>query len=198
MISRYDLVLAAERAYHDHTYRMGGVEVLIEKVGHVTVAAFRGTEFDGIDILRDLRGLPWWSRHLRAWCHSGFLKGVRMIWPKLGPALVRIEGPLYLTGHSKGGAETLVAAAFLTAVNGSPPAGVVTFGAPRACYGAAVPKILEEVPVIRVVHGNDLVPRLPPRFVGARHVGQLVHLADPEAGSGFAAHRMAGYCRALM
>ncbi len=147
-----------------------GVELLIEEDNHDNlVVAFRGTTFDGLDIIRDIRALPWWSTSLQTWCHRGFLKGAASIF---GPLLreLNLEDALpgapsgsrpgyILTGHSKGGAEaTLVAAALVRA--GCPPRALVTFGAPLA-GGSGLRRWLRNVSGHRVMNRGDPIPSVP-------------------------------------
>jgi len=61
----------------------GGVEILARDNGPTTVAvAFRGTTFDGIDILRDLWAIATPEGSLGL-CHRGFLLGARQAMSKV-------------------------------------------------------------------------------------------------------------------
>lgn len=150
------------------TWAAGGTEArLTIEANNVTVVAFRGTTFDGLDIIKDLRALPWWSRELGCWVHAGFLKGVRGIWPLMADTLADVRGPLILTGHSKGGAEAAVCAAFMKQilrrglVQGRPPTMLVTFGCPRVGFPDFC-RITRGIPGERFVNGTDIVPTVPP------------------------------------
>lgn len=193
MISDRELADLAARAYRKRTYAAGGVEALAVVRGGTLFAAFRGTERDGRDILRDLRALPWWDRRL-GWCHAGFLKGVRRIWPALVVALGAHEGPVVFTGHSKGGAEATVAAAMMT-LAGKRPAALVTFGSPRVTMSGRIARLLTGVQVRRYVNGDDCVPRLPWMLGLYRHVGGEVAVGRPRHP--FGDHRINAYRQAL-
>ena len=186
------LVALSARAYGEATWKAGGVEALLVDEGGFRAAAFRGTEFDFDDILRDLRGLPWRDPDL-GWCHSGFLKGVRRIWPRMEPVLTGSDSPLYLTGHSKGAAEATLAAALLVRA-GRPPAGLVTFGSPRAGMGK-LSRLLAGVPTARYVNGADCVPDHPWPLWGYRHTGDAIFLGQP--ADKFLDHRIADYVERL-
>jgi hypothetical protein len=186
------LARLAERAYVEATWRFGnGVEVLWRGGDGFAALAFRGTE-DLEDALRDARGLPWPDRRL-GFCHAGFLKGVREVWPLLAPTA--LAQPVFFTGHSKGGAEATLAAA-LTVVAGGRVAGLVTFGSPRVGF-AGLGRILRHgrVPVARYVNGADCVPDHPWPLWGYRHVGAPVPVGVPR--DRLRDHRMAAYLAAL-
>jgi len=181
------------KAYSQYTVRSGGVECLVAHVGGSTVVAFRGTEFNFKDILRDMRGVPWYDSDL-GWCHSGFLKGTRRIWWLLKAYMIE---PVCFTGHSKGGAEATVAAAIATVAGFR--VSLVTFGSPRVGF-SRLSEVLASVPKTRYVHGIDCVPDHPWGLWGYRHVGKAVRL---KGGRGLALpdrfldHKMSAYLAAV-
>lgn len=135
-----------------------------------TVLAFRGTN-ELRDWLVNLRALP------RRWprgglVHRGFLQALLQVWRPLRQQLRQCTGPLFVTGHSLGGALATLAGAVLG------PRAIYTFGAPRvgdAAFGATV-----QAPLYRVVNRRDVVPRLPTqgpllRFV---HAGTECRIGD--------------------
>ena len=109
-----DMARAASSAYQFATVTNEdhGIEVLIINDGDKVIVAFRGTEFDYEDIIRNIRFMPWYARELGCWCHAGFLKGVRSIYDDL-LGYVKTGRQVYLTGHSKGGAEAQIYGAML-------------------------------------------------------------------------------------
>ena len=135
------------------------------------VLAFRGTEEDVGDWLTDARCVP--IVHDETKVHRGFHeaftvtsngsrntveKKVREILDT--PAVCDSNGnrlPLFVTGHSLGGALALLATKMVVPdVDGA----CYTFGAPRVAnyeYFADV-----KTPVYRVVNSSDVVPRVPP------------------------------------
>ncbi|MBV8850930.1 MAG: hypothetical protein JOZ16_15245 [Methylobacteriaceae bacterium] len=100
----------------------------------------------------------------------------------LGPAIPKIVQllrpgvPVFVTGHSLGGALAAVAALQL-AKAGVTIAAVYTFGMQRpgdeqfkSDYDA-----LLGMTTYRLVHGDDVVPSVPPSSFHFRHVGRLLH-----------------------
>ena len=91
--------------------------------------------------------------------HFGFSSVLKQTWPKLSTVLEQIDGrPLFVTGHSLGGALAVLAACRL-AKSVNTPVATYTFGAPRVgdpefCAGYALP-------TYRVVYGLDVVPEMP-------------------------------------
>ncbi|MEO1621469.1 MAG: lipase family protein [Cyanobacteria bacterium J06632_3] len=73
--------------------------------------------------------------------------------------------PLYITGHSLGGALATMAAAALSD-NGINVAGVYTFGQPRVGDRTFVSQlnVLTKGKVFRFINNNDIVPHVPPPF----------------------------------
>ena len=190
----HELAVLAQRAYDEPpTFSAGGVEVLQVEVGRDVVFAFRGTELDGRDILRDLRGAPWCDREL-GWCHAGFLKGVRAVWPALERALAPgPRGAVTFTGHSKGGAEATIAAALAIRTFGPAsvfPLALVTFGSPRTGF-APLGAWLTGADVKRYVRGRDAVTAHPWPLWGYRHVGAAMPLGAPRHR--WRDHRIQGY-----
>jgi triacylglycerol lipase len=135
--------------------------------------------------------------------HLGFAAALKRVWKHIDAALQFVgDRPLFLTGHSMGGALAVLAGCRL-AKQGRPPGAIYTFGAPRVgdrnfCNGY-------RLNTFRVVNGLDLVPEMPlaslkrllpakPRFTNERilrrakqiaarvpcygHVRTLVHLTD--------------------
>jgi hypothetical protein len=91
--------------------------------------------------------------------HQGFSSVLRRTWGMIETILHEVQDkPLFVTGHSMGGALSVLAACRLAKM-GCPPVVVYTFGAPRVgdlkfCTGYALP-------TYRVVNGLDIVPELP-------------------------------------
>lgn len=92
--------------------------------------------------------------------HHGFSAVLRRTWDAVEALIEQVpsDRPLFLTGHSMGGALAVLAACRL-AKHGRPPAATYTFGAPRCgdrtfCAGYSLT-------TYRVVNGLDLVPEMP-------------------------------------
>lgn len=119
--------------------------------------------------------------------HHGFSSALQRTWEHVEPVLALArDKPLFITGHSMGGALAMLTACRLAKI-GVPPSAVYTFGAPRVgdpafCDGYALP-------TFRVVNRLDLVPELPiasarkllpekPRLTNEKILGRLHRLAD--------------------
>jgi hypothetical protein len=123
------------------------------------VLAFRGTLPPAdtgslADWLEDLDASPVTDPAYAGLVHAGFRDGLAGLWPLLAPP----PGPLFITGHSMGGALAQMAAYRL----GPRSPVVVTFAAPRcgdATFAAALGIAAQ---VIRYENQGDIVPTVPP------------------------------------
>jgi hypothetical protein len=119
--------------------------------------------------------------------HHGFSSALKRTWHKIESILEDVlDKPLFLTGHSMGGALAVLAGCRL-AKTGRPPVAIYTFGAPRVgdrmfCKGYSLP-------TYRIVNRLDLVPELPlasvrrllpkkPRFTNEKILGKLKRMAS--------------------
>jgi len=97
--------------------------------------------------------------------HRGFLEELAKIQAKVLQELEQHGGkgrPLYVTGHSQGGAEAALATrAFLA--GGYAVAASYTFAAPRPGDKAFADSIPATLPFHRLEFGDDIVPHVPPR-----------------------------------
>ena len=101
--------------------------------------------------------------------HKGFHEQLRTVQGAVVARLLELNGmtlPLFVTGHSQGGAEAALATkAFL--VGGFNVAATYTFAAPRpgeADFAASIPAAQ---PFHRIEYGNDIVPHVPPKVISA-------------------------------
>src|SRR5262249_31161968 len=124
------------------------------------VLAFRGT---------DPVTLPSWITDVvarlveradyRGRVHHGFSSALRRSWSQIEAVLDDLgDKPLFVTGHSMGGA-LAVLSAYRLAKLGRPAVATYTFGAPRVGDRAFCADY--ELPTYRVVNRLDLVPELP-------------------------------------
>ena len=149
-----------------------------------TVIAFRGTASlrdwltDAEFPLRPLPGSP-------GRVHAGFLTAIDSILPDLLAFLAPPKAqspepkasPVFLTGHSLGGALAVLAAWYLQA-QGLPVHSVYTFGQPRVGDRAfaSLYSALLGTKTYRTVNQNDLVPRVPGVLLGYSHAGELAFI----------------------
>jgi hypothetical protein len=150
-----------------------GPRAVLATGSDLAVLAFRGTA-DPIDVLVDL------AAHRMRWnaaegvagtVHAGFAAALGLLWDDVSAALAPIQEPLWITGHSLGGALAVLAA------TRAPAEAVVTFGAPRV-GDAAFALFVNGLPAraLRYVNCCDLVPGLPPEVLGFRHAGRLRYI----------------------
>lgn len=107
--------------------------------------------------------------------HSGFHAEVNQLWPLLEQQIQQNQRPLWFTGHSMGGAMAAVCAVRckLSTILSTPYA-IFSYGAPRV--GNRPYTSVLNVKHYRWVNNNDIVPRIPPRWLGYRHMGQEIYL----------------------
>lgn len=107
--------------------------------------------------------------------HRGFKREVNDLWPRLEQALVSNERILWFAGHSLGGAMTAICAGrcYLSHIKSAPEA-VYTYGSPRVGDKAYVNHV--QLRYFRWVNNNDIVPRVPPAWLGYRHAGHEIYL----------------------
>jgi triacylglycerol lipase len=158
----------------------------VADVGGQVVLAFRGT--DSIQTwLADARVVQVQDPAYPGKVHSGFAAAVELMWPGLRERLPAGR-PVWVTGHSLGGAMATLASVRL-AGEGYPVPGVYTFGSPRVgdldfydAYQAG------NYRAYRVVNNDDIVPHVPLehlvvgggalglRHFAYKHVGELKYL----------------------
>lgn len=146
------------------------------------VVAFRGTESPtSLDGLKDILitdamnllvvpegrlGLDLAAAGVGARFHKGFVDAIGAIWPELSPAVEaevkNCDRPVWITGHSLGGALALLAA-WLLKRKFIGVEEVCTFGAPMIGNRTACEAFNREFAgkIHRYVNGRDPVPKLP-------------------------------------
>jgi hypothetical protein len=100
--------------------------------------------------------------------HRGFLNALNTMWPGMGPAVNIANAasplkPIYVTGHSKGGAMANLAALRIKASIPNATVIVTTFAAARPGDAAFQANYDQVVPhSVRFEYQDDIVPHLPP------------------------------------
>ena len=143
--------------------------------------AFRGTE-SGRDWRTNLQAVtdpgPWYDTRV----HEGFQDAFAAVALQVGEIIGRVvrQGqPIWITGHSLGGALAVLLAATLLEA-GRPVAGLYTFAAPRVGDGAFEAELNDQMRNAahwRVANAGDLVPHLPPEPMFS-HAGKRVLLLE--------------------
>lgn len=193
-----------------------GTEAMLVKIDQsenfegMLILAFRGTEIKVNDILTDIKAdlIPVPDGRAEGEIHKGFYNAFIKIEKDIEKTLSdsKYQGiPLYITGHSLGGALAMVATKFLSSDS---TGATYTFGAPRVANDKFFELI--KTPVYRVVHNSDAVPRVPfgegfaffltllrlipisgfehfseflrEKFLGYTHYGNLVFLTSDSNG----------------
>ena len=202
-------------------YARSGTEAFLARLnqvdgsGQMLILVFRGTQPNirdvSTDIKADLVTAPDGGR-----IHRGFLEAFDLVRDEIDEALERYDGPpVYIAGHSLGGALALIATRYLERES---TGACYTFGGPRVADDRFFEGI--KTPVYRVVNAADGVPRVPfgfglkvvlgglrliplngtfqvsewlrRHFVGYTHFGTLVFLSATPAGSQSASPRSKG------
>ena len=156
-LARFDLV---------KLFDVGGAQAFLarrrkssENDRGMLVLAFRGTEKSLADWKTDLRAklVPARDEGKPGLIHQGFQESYYSVEAQIESELAHFPGePLYLTGHSLGGALAVVATRFLDAGN---LAACYTFGSPRVGDLSLASEF--KTPIYRMVNAADAVPRLP-------------------------------------
>ena len=156
-------------------YDRDGAQAYIFGGEHDAVVCCRGTEpNEWNDVQADLDAVTDAAETVGR-VHRGFKREVDDLWPRLEQALVSNERKLWFTGHSLGGAMTAISAGRcrLSHIRSTPEM-VVTFGSPRVGNKRYVNHV--RLDYYRWVNNNDIVPRVPPRWLGYRHAGEEIYL----------------------
>ena len=158
-----------------------GTQGFVAGSREAVIVAMRGS-VDWIDYLVDFHfflqpGAPW---GFAGRVHSGFANALSSVWGELERAVTEMtrEGQVvWLTGHSMGGALATLAAARLVGL-GVRLGPLYTFAAPRPGDEELCREVSDRLQgeLVRVVHGNDLVPRLPPTSGAAESFSELLPL----------------------
>lgn len=149
--------------------------------GDEYVLAFRGTA-SRANVETDLQMFPWRTLVDGTHAHAGFADAWYALRDDVILMLRREKvRNLWLTGHSLGGAEAVVAAAELPMlVPEVKLVGIYTFEAPRVgdvAMAQGIEKRMTDLPDIKVVHNNDAIPVVPPQLLGFYGVGRCVYIS---------------------
>lgn len=140
------------------------------------ILAFRGTEPDEVrDWVTDFDAA--FTAGPGGMVHEGFLTALQPVWREIWQFLQdRRQGrPLWITGHSLGGALAVLATAKLRLEKDEPVHGLYTFGQPRVGDREFARHFDNDfcAQTFRYVNNNDIVPRVPFRAMNYSHVGEF-------------------------
>ena len=156
-------------------YNRDGAQAYIFGNTHDAVVTCRGTEpHEWNDLRADLNAALAVAETVGR-VHRGFKQEVDDLWPRLEQALVSNRRTLWFTGHSLGAAMAAICAGRckLSRIRSDPRA-LFTFGSPRVGNARYVNYV--RIETYRWVNNNDIVTRVPPRWMGYRHKGEEVYL----------------------
>ncbi len=108
--------------------------------------------------------------------HRGFKGEVDQLWPMIEKSLqANRSKKVWFCGHSLGGAMATICAGrcFISEIPSAPEA-LFTYGSPRVGTKRYINYC--RIQHIRWVNNNDIVPRLPPAWLGFRHSGREMYL----------------------
>lgn len=146
----------------------------------------RGTN-ELADWLDNIKAFP--SEQLFGKFHRGFWQSVEDIWQTIEQRIQTIQQqrlaaqlsklPVFITGHSLGGAMAVIIAAKFVHAD-QPFTSVYTFGQPRAMTRETARLFNAECGnrVYRFHNNNDLVTRVPARAMGYSHVGCYLYISQ--------------------
>jgi triacylglycerol lipase len=156
---------------------------IVIKHENFVVAVFRGTD-EISDWLDNLNVVP--TSGPLGEVHVGFYNALMDIWPQMKStirsfrrtAVGQPDRPLWLTGHSLGGALAILAAATLIDADET-FYGAYTFGCPRVGGRefARTFNVEAKNKVFRFQNNADIVTRVPARIMGYSHVGSFVYIS---------------------
>ena len=166
------------------TFDNKGTQAMLIENKEYMVLAFRGTETDSLDDIKADARANIRKCETYGMIHSGFYFAYQAIRMDLEQTLQQApycDKPLYITGHSLGGAIATVATKFIYHKGGL--AACYTFGSPRVGNDDWINNI--KTPIHRLVNAADCVTMLPP---GDTTVTILATIAKiiPGAGERFA------------
>jgi triacylglycerol lipase len=139
------------------------------------VVVFRGTQPHELDDIKaDINAVMIVAETVGR-VHRGFKGEVDDLWEQLEKILKDNTKPLWFTGHSLGGAMATIAAGrcVLSPIPSNPEA-LFSFGSPRVGCRRYINFV--KINHYRWVNNNDIVTRMPPRWLGYTHSGRELYL----------------------
>jgi predicted lipase len=154
----------------------------------------------GSDDMKDWlhNSMRWTTPFIGCRVHTGFLRHMMAVEKMLDPQHMKSSVPVYLVGHSLGGAVATLLGILIAHNNLLRQVRVTTFGAPRV--GRYDFKLLYQklvnFHVRRVVSPYDIVTKIP--FFGFYHIGTVIVLPSSKSYNPLHHHRMNIYLQKLI
>ncbi len=180
-----DLILQNLRQEDEHFLSVTGFDnnsaqaALVEHDDYLCMT-FRGTN-ELEDWLDNINAFA--TQEMFGEFHRGFWNSVEDVWKPLDARYRELQQarkrPLFITGHSLGGAMATIAAAKYLHED-KPFTSVYTFGQPRALTRDTAIKfdVLCKSRFFRFHNNNDLVTRVPARLMGYSHIGSYLYISE--------------------
>ncbi len=163
------------------TFDRGGSQAMLVEHKDYLVLAFRGTESDSLDDIKADARANIRKCETSGMIHSGFYFAYQEIRKEIEEKLLLepySKKPLYITGHSLGGALATVATKYTYHEGGL--AACYTFGSPRVGNDDWINNV--KTPIHRLVNAADCVTMLPP---GDVTISAFTFLAKLIPGPGY-------------
>jgi hypothetical protein len=172
--ARLELNLKSGEFQLVETFNAEDTQVFLARNADYAVLSFRGTQIDSIrDINTDIQASRLYTKAGKV--HTGFIHAYQNVAADVEKALKKIKGlPLYITGHSLGGALATIAAQQLEGTFGDQIAACYTFGSPRVGNDDYDQSI--KAAFYRIVNCTDGVALVPLLSMGYTHIGDLRYL----------------------
>ena len=174
----------------------------IGNYGTLTLLIFCGTEgwqdiLDNVQFWRTDMPEIWFGKNIEAYTGMiGQYEKVRDIIHN--HELIQQSEEIIVTGHSLGGALATICSGDLKNNFPGKDIACVTFGSPRVGGHAFVKRFNQLMPdSLRYVYGSDHVTKVPPTFIGYKHVRTKKQLGKPSTLSPIEDHEPAKYLSAL-
>ncbi|MCV2403028.1 lipase family protein [Marinomonas sp. C2222] len=153
-----NIQLIEHKLIHHSTIEESQVNYFLSESDGVQTIAIRGTA-NLNNVILDLSVSLTSDDVLGIKLHHGFASGSKAVFEDLLPYLSK-DKPVFITGHSLGGAIAVILAMQLQK-EGYPLQQVVTFGQPKVTNVSGA-KAFSNLPLIRIVTPEDIVPLVPP------------------------------------
>ncbi|PWW38512.1 lipase (class 3) [Idiomarina loihiensis] len=141
------------------TFDADGSQAILIKTNEFVVLSFRGTEPTELKDIKSDADAVLTNCVTEGKVHSGFHNAYNIIEMEVNQSLKEFgELPIFITGHSLGGALATIAAKRITHLGGN--AACYTFGAPRVSDDHWL--MTMKTPIYRVVNSSDGVTMVPP------------------------------------
>ncbi len=172
--ARLELNLASGNFKLARTFNIADTQAFLAKEASFAVLSFRGTQTDARgDIKTDIDASLNSTRYGKV--HDGFKKAYDEVARDIVRSISDLDGlPLYITGHSLGGALATLATQRLEHRIKDQIAACYTYGSPRV-GNADFDKSIK-APFYRIVNCTDGVPLLPLTIMGYTHIGDARYL----------------------